>query len=167
MGGEASRESKLNQARDFFAKAARDASEAGLTPDEVLVFTFTDKETKPETALLLEQGQPLRFGQDNEKGIRIDGLQPRIVHLENDGFSPEDLWIHDEKDMYKAQILVRFFDDPRTNPEALPRPFGVFYETDRPCYEEQLFAQLEQAQSQQGTGDLNQLLSGKLTWKIE
>jgi GntR family transcriptional regulator len=34
-GDQASRESKLNQARDLFSKAARDASEAGLTPAEI------------------------------------------------------------------------------------------------------------------------------------
>jgi hypothetical protein len=43
------------------------------------------------------------------------------------GFSADDLWVHDERDFYKAQILVRIFDD------HLPRPFGVLYE--RACYE--------------------------------
>ncbi|MFK7922279.1 MAG: 2-oxoacid:ferredoxin oxidoreductase subunit beta [Bacteroidia bacterium] len=130
-------------------------------------FTFTDKGTKSETAIFLENGQPLRFGKDLEKGILIDGLRPRVVNLEEDGFSPEDLWVHDETDIYKAQILVRFFDDPRTKEDFLPRPFGVLYEADRPCYEDLLFAQVNAALEQKGDGNLDELLSGKLTWTID
>ncbi|MEL7532423.1 MAG: 2-oxoacid:ferredoxin oxidoreductase subunit beta [Bacteroidota bacterium] len=129
-------------------------------------FTFTDKKTKSETAMFLEQGQPLRFGSEVEKGIIIDGLRPRVVNLA-DGYSADDLWIHDESDMYKAQILVRFFDDPRTKEDYFPRPFGVIYEADRPCYEDLLFEQLNAAVEQKGSGDLDALLSGNLTWTID
>ena len=31
----------------------------------------------------------------------------------NEGHSEDDLWIHDEQDIYKAQILTRIFDDPK------------------------------------------------------
>ncbi|MEL7342119.1 MAG: 2-oxoacid:ferredoxin oxidoreductase subunit beta, partial [Bacteroidota bacterium] len=117
--------------------------------------------------LFLEDGQPLRFGQDNNKGIRIDGLCPQVVDLTEGEYSADDLWIHDESDMYKSQILVRFFDDPRTREDYLPRPFGVFYETDRPCYEDLLQEQLTAAVDKSGEGDLDSLLSGKLTWTIE
>lgn len=128
---------------------------------------FTDKGTKAATTLFLEDGQPLRFGAENEKGIRLDGLRPVVVDLEKDGFSADDLWIHDESDLYKAQTLVRFFDDPRAQAEdTLPRPFGVFYATDRPCYEDQLFAQLDHAVEQKGDGDLDALIAGGNTWEI-
>lgn len=131
-------------------------------------FTFTDKETKPETTLFLEQGRPLVFGQEQEKGIRIDGLRPQIVDLRHDGFTLDDLWIHDETDLYKAQILARFFDDPKSaGPHALPRPFGVFYAGHRPCYENLLHEQVAQAVQRRGKGDLDQLLAGNLTWEIE
>ncbi len=45
----------------------------------------------------------------------------------NNGHSADDLWVHDEKDIYKAQILIRIFDDPKLEGH-LPRPFGVFYQ---------------------------------------
>lgn len=130
-------------------------------------FTFTDKGTKSETSVFLENGQPLRFGKELEKGIIIDGFSPRVVNLEADGLSPEDLWIHDESDINKAQALVRFFDDPRTKEDFFPRPFGVLYEADRPCYEDLLFAQVNAALEQKGDGNLDELLSGNLTWTID
>ena len=125
---------------------------------------FTEKATKPEETLFLEQGQPLLFGADKTKGIRLDGYKPQIVSLA-DGYSADDLWIHDESDFYKAQILTRMFDHPSAVGH-MPRPFGVFYATERPCYEEQMELQLEEAMATKGFGDLDKLLQGKETWEI-
>jgi 2-oxoglutarate ferredoxin oxidoreductase subunit beta len=104
------------------------------------------------------------FGAQRNKGIRLDGLRPVVVDLEN-GVTADELWIHDEKDFYKAQILVRMFDDPGLDAH-LPRPFGVFYETDRPCYEDMMNLQIEEVIRSKGPGDLNKLLRGRETWTI-
>jgi 2-oxoglutarate ferredoxin oxidoreductase subunit beta len=125
---------------------------------------FTEKSSKPEETLFMEQGKPLIFGATKNKGIRIDGLRPQVVELGAD-FSADDLWIHDERDFYKAQILVRMFDDARTEAH-FPRPFGVFYETDRACYEDVMSMQLEEAKAKKGLGNLDKLLRGNEVWEI-
>jgi 2-oxoglutarate/2-oxoacid ferredoxin oxidoreductase subunit beta len=124
---------------------------------------FTEKGTKLEETLMLEQGQPLIFGANRDKGIRLDGYKPQLVSLNE--YSADDLWIHDEKDFYKAQILVRMFDNP-ANIGHMPRPFGVFFETERPCYEDMLNLQVEEVISAKGPGDLDRLLRGSETWTI-
>ena len=125
---------------------------------------FTEKTSKPNEALFLEQGKPLVFGALKNKGIRMDGFKPVVVEL-GDAYSPDDLWIHDERDFYKAQILVRMFDDPRIEGH-LPRPFGVFYEAERACYEDVMAMQIEEVITTKGKGDLNKLLRGRETWTI-
>ncbi len=125
---------------------------------------FTEKASKPTETLFLEQGKPLVFGANKDKGIKLDGFRPVVVDL-TAGFSADDCWVHDEKDFYKAQILVRMFDDPHKDGH-LPRPFGVFFETDRPCYEEQLNAQIDQVLQTKGPGNLDKLLRGNETWTI-
>ena len=125
---------------------------------------FTEKSTKAAEALFLEQGKPLIFGPTQNKGIRLNGFHPEVVEL-GAGVSADDLWIHDEKDFYKAQILVRMFDDP-TLEFHLPRPFGVFYENERPTYEEMLNMQVEEVIATKGKGDLDKLLRGNETWTI-
>lgn len=127
---------------------------------------FTDKGTKAEETLFLEHGKPLVFGAGQNKGIRINGLKPEIVDLENGAYSTSDLWIHDERDYYKAQILARMFDDPKLEGH-FPRPFGVFYETDRPCYEDVMQYQIEEAIAKNGSGNLDKLLRGKAVWEIQ
>ena len=126
---------------------------------------FTEKKSKPEEALFLENGQPLVFGAARNKGIKLDGFKPIVVEL-HEGISENDLWIHDEKDFYKAQVLTRLFDNPLKEGH-LPRPFGVFYQEERACYEDVMTMQIEEAISTKGKGDLDRLLKGRETWAIK
>jgi 2-oxoglutarate/2-oxoacid ferredoxin oxidoreductase subunit beta len=125
---------------------------------------FTEKSTKAENTIFIEQGKPLIFGDQNSKGIKLDGFKPVIVDL-NEGFSADDLWIHNEYDKVKASILVGFFDDPRVS-GALPRPLGVFYREDRYTYEEAMIGQITDSINKKGKGHLDAILSGNSTWTI-
>jgi 2-oxoglutarate ferredoxin oxidoreductase subunit beta len=126
--------------------------------------TFTEKTTKADNVLFLEQGKPLIFGASQNKGIKLDGLKPVIVDLA-EGASTDDLWIHDETDFYKAQILIRMFDDPRVEGH-FPRPFGVFYQTERACYEDVMKMQIDETIATKGKGNLDKLLKGREVWEI-
>jgi 2-oxoglutarate ferredoxin oxidoreductase subunit beta len=125
---------------------------------------FTEKGSKPNEVLFLEHGKPLIFGAQKDKGIRLDGFKPVVVEI-GEGYNANDLWVHDEKDFYKAQILVRMFDDPRIEGH-LPRPFGVFYQAERACYEDVMALQIQEVIATKGKGDLDKLLKGKEIWTI-
>ena len=121
-------------------------------------FGMTDKATKLNRTLFLENKKPLVFGENEDKGIRLDGFKPEIVSL-ND-FSIDDLWVHDENDRVKAGLLTRFFDTD------FPRPFGVFYSKDKPTYEDALVQQIDEAVNDKGKGNLDDLIQGPNTWTI-
>ncbi len=133
--------------------------------NDAAFFAYSDKETKKEEALFVEHGKPLIFGQDEDKAIRIDGLTPVIVNIKQDNISPNDLWIHDEKDKTKANLLARFFDTD-FNDVSFPRPFGILYANERSVYEEGMVNQIEDAYSKKGKTPLNKILSGDKTWSI-
>ncbi|MDQ3277403.1 MAG: 2-oxoacid:ferredoxin oxidoreductase subunit beta [Bacteroidota bacterium] len=124
---------------------------------------FTEKGSKADNALFVENGKPLIFGANSDKGIKLDGFRPVVVDL-NNGYSVDDLWVHDEGDLFKAQILTRMFDDPRTEGH-LPRPFGVFYQVFRPAYEEVMKQQIDWAKEKK-PADLDKLLRGNEVWNI-
>jgi 2-oxoglutarate ferredoxin oxidoreductase subunit beta len=124
---------------------------------------FTDKKSKGEETLFLVQGQPLIFGTEKRKGIKLSEMKPEIVDLDGN-ISENDLWIHDEKDLYKAQILTRFFESPKKE-HHFPRPFGVFFEDERPCYEETMTQQIVEAKSKSDY-NLDRLLRGREIWSI-
>ncbi len=121
---------------------------------------FTNKETKDDHVINLEIGKPLTFSNDT-KGIVLDGFTPRVVSL--DEISVDDCWIHDPSDKIKASILSRFFDYSIER-GSLPRPFGIFYQEDRPTYEQVLEDQL--AEHSDEPADLDELLSGPNYWEI-
>jgi 2-oxoglutarate ferredoxin oxidoreductase subunit beta len=127
-------------------------------------FAFTEKDSKNDTCIFLEDGQPLVFGAESDKGIRLDGMKPQIVSLSDGKFTAADLWIHDEKDIFKATMLTHFFDDPRQE-GALPRPFGVLYAVERPTYESMMQAQLDKASERKA--DLDLMIAGPTTWQIK
>jgi 2-oxoglutarate ferredoxin oxidoreductase subunit beta len=125
---------------------------------------FTEKSSKAQQALFVEHGQPMVFGANKEFGIRLNGFKPEVVEI-SEGYNINDLWIHDESDIYKAQILTRMFDNP-IDENHLPRPFGVFYAIERPAYEELVADQIQDTIDAKGMGDLDALIAGKETWTV-
>ena len=129
--------------------------------NDAAFFIFTDKETKKDEALFLEQGKPLVFAGET-KGIKLDGFKPVIVDL-TEGVSKDDLWIHDEADKNKAFILAGFADNTEVH---FPRPFGVYYQSERSCLEDDMTNQITAAFAKKGKTPLNKILSGDKTWTI-
>ena len=76
-------------------------------------------------------------------------------------------WVikHADKYLRLIKIFIIMFDDPKLAGH-LPRPFGVFYETDRACYEDGLTMQMEEVIAKKGKGDLDKLLRGNEIWTI-
>ncbi len=135
-------------------------------------FAFTEKETKPDTVLFLKHGEPMIFGKNQDKGIRLDGLKPEVVQL-GEVWSAADLLVHDEHDYLKATLLSRFFDMPEISHtengvevSGFPRPVGVLFEQARPTYEVLVNQQIEEELTRKGNGDLAALIAGKDVWEV-
>jgi 2-oxoglutarate ferredoxin oxidoreductase subunit beta len=128
-------------------------------------FAFSEKETKKEQSLFLEHGKPLIFGATDNKGIKLDGVMPVIVNLNDEGVSVDDLWIHDEHDKTKAHIIASFFDTAYEGVD-FPRPFGVIYTENRSTYETALQEQIDELVARKGRPSLDKILSGDKTWTI-
>ena len=123
-------------------------------------FDLTDKETKAETQLVLEHGQPMVYGAEQSKGLRLNGSQLESVTLGKD-FSIDDILVHDESNKSLAFYLSEITLDPK-----LPTPIGVLYKEDKPTYDEMMKDQIKEATKSKGQGDLNELLNMGHTWEV-
>jgi 2-oxoglutarate ferredoxin oxidoreductase subunit beta len=94
------------------------------------------------------------------KGIRLKGLRPEVVELGN-GLTADDCLVHDETDPYLAAIVARM-DFPE-----FPVPMGVIHCLPRPTYEVLANEQIAAIQAKSGHGNLQKLLFGNETWKVE
>lgn len=125
---------------------------------------YTEKSSKKEETIIVTHGQPLVFGANAEKGIKLDTGKPVVINF-TEGFSVDDCLIHDETDFNIAGIITRMFDNAAAE-NHLPRPFGVFYAKNRPTYEDVMAEQISSVIGKKGEGHLDKLLSGNEIWEV-
>jgi 2-oxoglutarate ferredoxin oxidoreductase subunit beta len=123
---------------------------------------FSEKSVRADRTVALAHGEPLIFGKERNKGIRLNGTKPEVVELGN-GVSETDLWVHDERD----EDPTRAFILARMEHPDMPVPLGVLRAAERPPYDALLARQIDEAIEQRGPGDLAALLSEGDTWTVE
>jgi 2-oxoglutarate ferredoxin oxidoreductase subunit beta len=125
---------------------------------------IVEKEVRDDRLIALEHGQPLVFGKNRDKGIRLNGLALEVVNL-GDGVTEADLLVHDEKNPNPAYafLLSRMETEP-----GFPTPIGVLRAVDdAPRYEDQVANQIAQVQAKKGHGDLAGLLREGDVWEVK
>jgi 2-oxoglutarate ferredoxin oxidoreductase subunit beta len=112
--------------------------------------------------IVLEHGAPIRFGEENEKGVRMrpDG-SVEVVAVADVG--EDALLVHDS---HSESPTIAFALGRLGYPVPGALPIGVFRDIERPVYDELMAAQLEDARSTKGEGDLDALLHAGDTWQI-
>ena len=120
---------------------------------------LTDRATKGENVLVLTDGEPMIFGNDEDKGIRLNGLKLEVVSIEEAG--RENLLHHDETSRELALLLAEMGENP-----DLPTPIGILYRELRPTYDAMVHDQINAAKAKMGDGDLETLLNEGETWEI-
>ncbi|MFD5147996.1 2-oxoacid:ferredoxin oxidoreductase subunit beta [Streptomyces sp. NPDC058401] len=123
-----------------------------------------DHEQAQEAVIRLEQGQPIRFGVDNAKGVvrnaATGDLEVVTVTPENES----RILVHDAS---SASPTNAFALSRLADPDTLHQtPIGVFRNVRRPVYDTLMAEQLETAVDRSGKGDLGALLSGNDTWTV-
>ncbi|MEA2711428.1 MAG: 2-oxoglutarate/2-oxoacid ferredoxin oxidoreductase subunit beta [Phycisphaerales bacterium] len=119
----------------------------------------TDKTTKSDTTIYLEQGKPLVFGKNAEKGIRLREMNPEVVSLTDT--AKDDLLVHNEQ----AQPAVPFLLSRMRQPD-LPEPMGILRDVEKERYVSVVRKQNEDAIAKQGVGDIQSLMDGPETWTV-
>ena len=125
--------------------------------------SFTDKSTRADEWIYMEQGKPLRFGKDGRKGIRLRGMEPEVVVVGENGVREEDLLVHDAHGASSAQAYC-LADLPQ---QGFPTALGIFRQVERPTYDELLMEQVDGAIARNGRGDLSKLLNAGTTWLVD
>jgi 2-oxoglutarate ferredoxin oxidoreductase subunit beta len=125
-------------------------------------FTYmTDKGVREDQALSLVHGQPLVFGKQRNRGIRLKGTQLEVIELGN-GNSEDDCLVWDETldNSGMAFLLAQM------TPPDFPTPIGILRSVDRPAYEDQIIAQIDHEIEVKGQGTLEDLIYSGETWEV-
>jgi 2-oxoglutarate ferredoxin oxidoreductase subunit beta len=123
---------------------------------------FRERDVKAERTVRVEHGKPILFGNNNNKGIRLNPktMTLDVVVLGENGVTEADVLVHDETNSVLAYMLSRM-----PFPE-FPVALGVLYATLRPTYDGTLRDQRDSALKKSGKGDLKSLLHAGHTWTV-
>jgi 2-oxoglutarate ferredoxin oxidoreductase subunit beta len=124
--------------------------------------SLVERDVKDDHLIQLEHGQPLIFGKNKDKGIRMNGINLEVVALGN-GVSESELIVHDERHPSPAYafLLSRMETQP-----GFPAPIGVLRAVDAPVYEDGANRQIQDIIAKKGPGDLAKLLRAGDTWEV-
>ena len=121
----------------------------------------TDRDQKAETVLILENGQPMIFGNEKNKGVRLDGNKPVIVNI-GDKWTVDDVLVHDESDYVIASLLSNM-----SYQTDFPDPIGVLYAVETETYEETMVAQINEAINKKPKGNVQDIINSGDTWVVK
>jgi 2-oxoglutarate ferredoxin oxidoreductase subunit beta len=118
----------------------------------------TNRGTRDDHTVRLENGKPLIFGKEKDKGIQIVDNKPVVVNLAD--VKESDLFIHDETNPISAQILASMKGE-------LPVPLGILRRVPDIVYDQQLNDQIKAVKEAKGEGDMTSLLNSGDTWIVD
>lgn len=121
------------------------------------------KEGRAKNAIYLKQGQPMLFGENNEKGLMQEGFGLKVVTLGENGVTEKDILVHDAHcEDNTLHMKLALMEGP-----DFPVALGVIRDVQAPSYEECVYAQIKEVQAKKPARKLEDFLLSGETWEIK
>lgn len=126
-------------------------------------FNVTSKEAKDDNMLLLKNGEPMLFGKNREKGIRLKETRLEVVEIGKNGITIDDILIHDQYDQDPGIHTML----AKLAPPHFPMVFGVIRSAMFPTYDDLVEEQIKSAKQTSKIKNVDDLLNSGDTWEIK
>ncbi|MDD2437023.1 MAG: 2-oxoacid:ferredoxin oxidoreductase subunit beta [Massilibacteroides sp.] len=125
---------------------------------------ITDKDFRADRTIFLRHGEKMIFGKEENKGIVLDGLKLKAVTIGEDGYTLDDVLIHDAhtKDNTLHMMLAMM-----NNENGLPIALGVIRDAEAPVYDQCVEQQIKDVQSKNPTRKLHDFLMKGEVWEVK
>ena len=123
---------------------------------------ISDKAFRADRTIVLKHGSPMIYGQNQDKGLIIEGFNLKSVTLGENGITEKDLLIHDAKciDPTLHFKLGNMKGD-------LPVALGVIRDVDALVYDQAVEKQIRTVQEKSKNKSLSDFLHSLETWEIK
>ncbi len=124
---------------------------------------ITDRDVRADRTILLRHGEKMIFGKDRNRGLVRDGFLLKAVTIGEDGYTLDDVLVHDahcESNFLHQQLAMM---DGRSLPLAL----GVIRDVAAATYDEGVAAQVEEVRARKGFASLRDMILAGETWTVE
>ena len=163
----------MNTSKDVLVAAAR---HHGASVVEILqncvIFNdgihnyISDKTTRAERTIIVRHGEKMVFGANNDKGIVLDGFKLKAVTIGQDGYTMDDVLVHDATEPdnalhFKLAMMGCMGDTD------MPVAMGVIRNVDAPTYDACVEQQVEEVKNKKKDHNLMELLMQGETWEVK
>ena len=124
---------------------------------------ISDREFRAERTIHLRHGEKMLFGKNMEKGLVRDGFLLKAVELGKDGYTIDDVLVHDAHTpsnfLHQQLAMMDGYD--------LPLAVGVIRDVESPVYKEEIDMQIEQVRAKKGFDRLRDMILAGETWEVK
>ena len=122
---------------------------------------ITDRAVRDDRTIVLENGKPMIFGKEKNRGIRFNGRCLEAVTIGENGITIDDILVHheDTEDTGIHMMLARMSGE-------LPVALGVIRNVDKPSYTELYEDQMDECKANSKYKCVDDLLNSGDTWEV-
>jgi 2-oxoglutarate ferredoxin oxidoreductase subunit beta len=124
---------------------------------------ITARENRDDFQLHLTHGQPMLFGKDRRKGLRLNGLKLEVVTIGENGVTESDILVHDahQEDPTLHLMLARLA------PPHYPMALGVIRQVRAKTFDEAVAEEAQRVKQTARYNSVDELLRSGETWQIK
>jgi 2-oxoglutarate ferredoxin oxidoreductase subunit beta len=124
---------------------------------------IADKKHKDDRQLVLRHGEPMIFGANRDKGIVLDGLKLKVVEIGKDGYTEDDILVHDAKTTDPGiHLMLANMQYP-----DYPVAVGIIRSVEADTYNDKMEEQIETVREQSEFKCVDDLLNSGSTWEVK
>ena len=124
---------------------------------------ITDREVRADKTIHLRHGEKMIFGKDKNRGLVRDGFLLKAVTIGEDGYTLDDVLVHDAhcQSNFLHQQLAMMDGD------TLPLAVGIIRDVEAITYDEGVSKQVEEVRAKKGFDSLRSMILAGETWTVE
>ena len=127
---------------------------------------YSDRDVRADKTIILKDGEKMIFGKEKNKGIVLDGLTLKAVTIGEDGYTLDDILVHDSH--AKNPVLQSMLAMMHEMDESLPLAMGIIRDVEAPAYDEEVARQVEAEVAKLPEGHTFQDYLNRLTsWEVK
>jgi 2-oxoglutarate ferredoxin oxidoreductase subunit beta len=123
---------------------------------------LSEKATRYDRIIILEQGKPMIFGINNDKGLMLDGFNIKVVTIGENGVTENDLLVHDATcEDTTLQMKLALMEGPE-----FPVAIGVIRNVEAESYDEAVENQIAEIQESSKIKTFDDLIDSCEQWNM-
>jgi len=123
---------------------------------------LAEKESRPDRTITLEHGKPMIFGKERNKGLVLDGLNLKVVTMDENGITENDILIHDAAcEDTTIHMKLALMEGPE-----MPIALGVIRDVEEETYDAAVEAQIAEVQAKSKVKTFDDLIATCEQWEM-